>query len=662
MIGNRARIHPTQRGAASLRSILLLFTGTLLLLVLAAGFVTSFGYFRTYVSEQLAGHAQDGATAVGLSLSNAIDGRDPVASASLIDAVFDSGRYLSVRYLDLNGEEIAGRTMPTSELPTPGWFRSLADLDLTAGEAEVVQGWNRLGTVEVVSNPKRAYQDLWRITLGLVVGTLVIGGLGLFVLFLLLTRTLMPLRALEQQARALGQRDFRKRVTTQSTRELNQVTAAMNQMADDLGRLFDGQGKLIAHLRRVNNEDPITGLASQRAFDQRLKTEVESEERAAPGVLVLIKFAHFAEYNQSFGRNEANRLLSSMAKSIGAFVTSHAGTFAGRRNGAEFSLFIPGAQPADAKIWCDELLQRLDGLYADLASPLAVAVHAGIAPTGAGRGIRELFASADEALRSAQERGGTCCVLSEPDSEGHHNLETWRAIIAQAIRDQSLAIWMQPMVSEHHPEPIYHQVFSRLDGPEVALKASAFVPLAERFGLIGDIDRQVIRKVLARLRREPTRALAISLGGASVASEAFRDDMLTMLAACGDERINLWVGISEHTIHHHRKEAGILVKALVRLGVPVLVDRFGVGGVPFSYLRNLTVQALRIDNTFVHDIDTHDDNRFYVESVLSIAHSRGVKVFATGVETAAEYSVLCELGIDGAMGYHLGRPYAADNQ
>jgi EAL domain-containing protein (putative c-di-GMP-specific phosphodiesterase class I) len=106
----------------------------------------------------------------------------------------------------------------------------------------------------------------------------------------------------------------------------------------------------------------------------------------------------------------------------------------------------------------------------------------------------------------------------------------------------------------------------------------------------------------------------------------------------------------------------LLVRALGRLGVPVLVDRFGVGGVPFSYLRNLRFQGLRIDNSFIHDIDTHEDNRFYIESVVAIAHSRGVKVFATGVETAAEYSVLCKLGIDGAMGYHLGRPFAADNQ
>lgn len=117
--GGRVTIR-RQRGVMSLGSLLLIFTGTLLVAVLLAGIVTSFGYFRGYVSEQLAGHARDGATAIGLSLSNAIDGADPVASASLIDAVFDSGRYLSIRYLDLQGAP-GGR--PCKAVVQPGGSR-----------------------------------------------------------------------------------------------------------------------------------------------------------------------------------------------------------------------------------------------------------------------------------------------------------------------------------------------------------------------------------------------------------------------------------------------------------------------------------------------------------------------------------------------------------
>lgn len=662
MARKRMIINRKQQGAVTLRTILLVFTGSLMVTLLVAVFITSYGYFRNYVSDQLAGHARDGATAIGLSLSNAIDGRDPVASASLIDAVFDSGRYLSISYLNHQNEQIAGRTMALDEINVPSWFRSFADLPLPVAEAEVVRGWSRLGTVQVISHPGRAYQDLWRTTVGLTASTVVIGGIGLFALFLLLRRTLSPLHALEDQAQALGQRDFRKRVAIKSTREINKVTDAMNQMADDLGQLFEGQARLIQHLRRVNNEDSVTGLASRSAFDQRLKVEVESEEKAAPGVLMLIQLADFSGYNQAYGRDEADRVLLRVASVIADFVMHHAGAFAGRRTGAEFAIFLPGVMPADAGVWCRQLVEELDGVYADLASTMDTAVHGGLAKTREGRGARDLMAAADEALRSAQGRAESCCHLADPEKDGHHNLETWRVIISQAIREQNLSLWLQPMVNEGRLLPVYHQVFSRIESVEGPLKAGTFVPMAERFGLISDLDRLLVQRVLARLADWPDQSLAISLGNASVASETFRSDLLSQLQRAGPVARNLWIGISEQAIHHHRTAVGLLVRALVRLDVPVLVDRFGVGGVPFSYLRNLRFQGVRIDNSFIHDIDSHEDNRFYLESVVAIAHSRGVKVFATGVETASEYSVLCALGIDGAMGYHLGRPFAADNQ
>ena len=129
-----------QQGEISLSSLLILFTSGLLVIILAAAFITSFGHFRDYVADQLTDHALDGATATGLSLSNAIDGSDPVASASLVDAVFDSGRYLSVEYIGHDGQVIAGRRMVLKGAAAPGWFIRLAELPLPQAEAEVVRG------------------------------------------------------------------------------------------------------------------------------------------------------------------------------------------------------------------------------------------------------------------------------------------------------------------------------------------------------------------------------------------------------------------------------------------------------------------------------------------------------------------------------------------
>lgn len=649
-----------QRGVITLRSLLLLFTGGMLLLVLVAAASVSFDRFRDYLSGQLQGHARDGATAIGLSLSGAIDGRDPVASSSLIDAVFDSGRYLSVVYVNNQGEEVVGRETSLREVDVPDWFMALADLPLPAGEAEVVRGWSRLGKVRVVSHPGRAYEDLWVVTVRIVAGSALIGGLGLIGLFWMMTRLMRPLRAVEKQAKALGKRDFRRRVDITSTRELNQVTHAMNQMADDLGRLFEGQAKLIQHLRKVNNEDSLTGLASRGAFEQRLKVEVESEERSAPGVLFLIQLGAFAQYNQSYGRDEADRMLIRIAGALNAFVNAHSDSFAGRVTGAGFAVFLPGVSRADGVIWCRQLVEELDGIYSDLSAPMDVAVHAGIAQAAETRKAGELMSAADEALRQAQMEEGSACHAADRDRPEHHDSEKWRVMIGEAIAQGQMSLWMQPMISSGGDEVLFHQVFSRMKTVDGWIKAGIFVPMAERFGMIPDIDRWVLERSLVLLRQEPDTRLALSLGMVSVASEAFRKDFLEQLSAAGSERRRMQIGISEQAIHHHRAAVGLLVRELNRLKLPVIVDRFGVGGVPFSYLKDLRFQALRIDNSFVHDIDSHDDNRFYLESVTTIARSRGVRVYVAGVETAREYAALQGVGIDGAMGYHLGRPFETE--
>lgn len=644
-----------QLGVMTLRGVLLAFTSGLVLALLVASMTISFDRFRDYISGQLQWHAQDAATAVGLSLSNAIDGRDPVASASLIDAVFDSGRYLQIRYSNHEGELIAGRSVSLDALQVPDWFVRLADLPVPVGEADVVRGWQHLGSVSVISHPGSGYRDLWRISGGIVLGSLIIGGAALASLFWLVTRFLRPLGALEAQAEAIGRRDFRRRVSLSSTRELNQVTHAMNQMADDLGQLFEGQAKLIQHLRHINNEDSVTGLASRRAFDQRLKVEVESEEKFAIGALVLLQLSGFAEVNQRFGREPADHLLKQVADRLKGFTLAHPGAFASRRMGAEFAIFLPGVSLRDGLHWIETLIVELDGLYADVSRPVATAVHGGVAEVEEGILARDLLAACDAALRRAQMETDSNCFSADVNASSHYGGETWRELLTSALDDQQMALWQQPLMATDGTTVIQQQMFSRLLIEEEWVKGAVFVPMAERFGLMARLDMMVLERALSWLQITPDQVISQTLGHSSVADDGFQQNYLARIKE-SPVRDRLWVGIPEHSVHHHRVKVGLLVRNLRKLGVAVVVDRFGVGGVAFNYLRNLPFQALRIDHSFIHDINQHEDNRFYLESIVTIAHSRGVKVFVSGVETAQEWAFLQTLGIDGAAGYHLGRP------
>ncbi len=647
--------------AITLRTLLLIFTGALVLMLLVVSMGISFDRFRNYMAEELEGRTRDAATAVGLSLSNAIDASDEVAVASLISSVFDSGDYLVIEFIDHEDRLIAGQRRSLDDLPVPAWFVALVDLPQPVGTASVMQGWRWLGQVNVIGHPGNAYHDLWWITVWLTLSSLVIGAIAIGSLYFLLGRLLRPLRVLERQAEAISRRDFRRRGGVRSTRELNQVTQAMNQMTADLEQLFSGQAALIAHLRKLNNEDALTGLASRTAFDQRLSVEVVSEEGRRPGALLLLQVSGFSDFNRTAGRLEADALLVRLAEEVRAFLQQHAGSFAGRRSGAELVLFVPGGAPADALIWGRELVDELQSVCDEFTaaggeSAERLTVHGGVASVADVRSVRDLLEAADVALRRAQMDGFSNCELSSHDGNDVHGAEDWRRFLEIALEQKDLWMWEQPVVGADGSTPLYHQTYSRLFIDRAWVRGNIFAPMAERFGLLERLDLMVLERILDRLRREPSITLGLTLGASTAASAEFPDKLARLIQDAGIDMQRLWIGFPEQALQHHRRRVQALVVQLRRAGARVLVDRFGVGGLPFSYLRNLPVQALRIDSSFIRGIERHDDHRFYLESVIIIAHGRGVQVLASGVETEAEWLTLQAIGIDGAAGYHLGRP------
>lgn len=647
--------------AVTLRTLLLIFTGGLVLLLLVVGMSISFSRFHNYLVGELEGRTRDAATAIGLSLSNAIDATDAVAVSSLIDSVFDSGEYLVVELLDHDGSQVSGRSQTLTDLDVPLWFVRAVDLPRPVGKAAVMSGWQWLGEVRVVGHPGNAYRDLWRITQWLTLASVAIGVVAILVLYFLLGRLLRPLQALERQARAIGRRNFRMRTHVRSTREVNEVIGAMNQMTGDLEQLFAGQAALITHLRKLNNEDALTGLASRNAFDQRLAVEAVTEEGRRPGALILVQITGFADFNQRAGRLEADALLVRLSKGLHEFVDSHAGSYAGRRSGAEFAVFIPGGAPADALIWGRELVDALQAICVEFTGEgsdalVEMAVHGGVAGTGEGVSVRTLFEYADAALRRAQTEGVPHCELADSGTGVHHGAEDWRRLLEHALDREAVWLWEQPMMAAATDSPLYHQVFSRLLIERDWVRGNVFAPMAERFGLIGRLDLMVFQRALQRLREEPATEIGLSLGASTVALPEIPERILELAGEAGADMRRLWIGIPEQALHYHRLETQAFIRKLRRTGARLMVDRFGVGGIPFSYMKNLAVQALRIDSSFIHGIDRHDEYRFYLESVATIAHGRGVKVFAAGVETESEWRTLQAIGIDGATGYHLGRP------
>ena len=648
----------------TLKQVLLWFTGLLMASLLVVNFFLNISSSRDYMQQQLSSHAQDAATSLGLSLSSVIDANDTVMASSMIDAMFDSGYYRHIIYFDVKGDTKVLRHSPMKVGGVPAWFVEWIDLEAPEGKAEVVSGWMQLGSVSVVSHPGYAYEQLWRSLKVELVWFSLIATVAFLVMNLVITTILLPLMRMERQAKAVRDRDFSYRAPMPKTRELKRVAVAMNSMSDRLDKMFGEQLELIEHLRMQSFQDAVTGLGNRAEFDKRLKAELESEQSAAVGSLLLIQLGDFSAYNQVNGRQAGDALLTQLAGAIKVDAVKITDAFVARRTGSDFSIFLPGIVDEQADKFANDLLSKLAGLHLVKQMCRNDILHVGIASTMTKVSLPLFLSEADMALRRAQASGPNGWqryVLSSGSASPEDSVKQaneWLAILRETLASNSIVFHYQPVYNRDRSSVMHYQVLSRIEVNDELVVAGVFIPMAERFSLSVDFDRLVVSQVITLLKgaSHARPRLCVNLSVHAVADDGFVVWLLDTLKQHPKEAGKLIFEVSEYCL----QEAGSSLEKLVEyseiLGYEVSIDRFGVAAVPFSYLQHLSIHYIKVDHSFIRDIQSSSDNQFFLRSVLQIAHGQDIQVIAVGVEFEEEWQSIEPLGIDGAMGYYLCRP------
>ncbi len=650
----------------TLRRLLELAVSGLLLLLLLGTLSSNLYNLRQYMQSQLQSHAQDAATSLGLSLSTAVDARDLAVVGSMINAIYDSGYYQRIVLSDLEGRPLVVRESELALEGVPGWFVSWIDLTAPEGVADVVSGWNQLGSVTVVSHPGFAYRDLWHLIRAQLIWFLVIALLGYVVVRAVVYMILQPLHRIEKQADAIRQRDFSARSPLPRTTELRQVAIAMNDMAERLEQIQQEQLSQIEALREQTYRDSLTGLSNRLEFDKRLQTSLQSEPHFAVGTLMLMQVSDFAEFNQEFGRAEGDHLLREVAQELRRAAEPVIGALAARRSGADFALYLPGVLEEQSDRFADELLKRLASVPSIKKMCRNDVLHLGMTSSLHQREGEALLAEADIALRKAQATGanGWQRYWDEDRAQfpGQHaySASEWLGILRQVLAERSLQLYFQPVVSLDRQTILHHQVLSRIQVAGHTLVAGLFLPMAKRFGLSREFDQMVLELLLQHIGQRPQTGerYALSLSPSSLAEQGFVEWLLARLEQQPRERQRLVLEIPEYTLHYAQAEVGQLTARASELGYQVAIDRFGATAIPFGYLQHLPIHFIKIDQSFIRDLHQSRENQFFLRSVLQIARGLGVKVVAMGVEFEEEWRLVEQLGFDAAMGYYLCRPQA----
>ncbi|OLF54812.1 cyclic di-GMP receptor LapD [Pseudomonas chlororaphis] len=629
-----------------------------LLVAFSGSFFVSLESSREQMLGQLRSHAQDAATALGLSLTSQVD--DPAMMQLMVSSIFDSGYYTSIKVVNLEDQGVLlERSAAASVEAVPGWFVRLVNLPAQGGDALVMHGWEQAARVEVLSNPQFALARLWDSSLGSLVWLLVCGLLSAVLGGWLLRRQLRPLDAMVEQARAISRRELLCLSNVPRTPELKRVVLAMNQMVEKLEGLFAEEAARSEKLRAESYQDSMTGLGNRRLLDEQLGDQLLLDEQSADGYLLMLRVNDLGGLNQRLGGQRADGLIRSIGELLKRISTQaeRRHWLAARNRGGEFSLLTPGLDSHGAERLAMEISATLENLRLTGASDCTPVAHLGIVAYRPGEQLAQVWLRLHQALAHAQLHPERPWALLQAVAAGPRQApHDWRTWLDDALSHGKLKLYFQPVVQcADTSEVLHHKVLARVLDPQgEAIAAGHFLPWVERLGWSARFDLAMLEHTLDYLL-EHAWPLALSLSGSTLRDPAALQQILAQLKALPELASLLTLEIDERQLPS-ASELQRLSQCLRGSGYRIGLQHFGGHFSQIGNLAHLGLAYLKVDGSYIRDIDRQSDKQLFIEAMFRATHSIDLPLIAEQVETRGELENLRALGLFGVMGRLIGPP------
>ena len=424
-------------------------------------------------------------------------------------------------------------------------------------------------------------------------------------------------------------------------------------------------------LRQRALRDPLTSLPNRLLFDKlmskalkRLAASVADGREGAKVVVLFIDLDGFKPVNDALGHAVGDLVLKEVSTRLRASV--RAGDTVARLGGDEFVMLMECETAlVDPVIAARRIVEAIGQTISTPQRAVQISCSVGIA-TYPEHGPRErLVAHADAAMGEAKRAGGNTWAHFEERLEGPRpEMLGLQNDLRCAIEQGQLELHYQPKVDGRTGATHGVEALLRWLHPEHGMVSPAvFIPLAERFGLIGKLGNWVMddacRQVEAWAAAGVRMNVAINLSVHQLREDDLVERIAQALRRHHIEADQLLCEITESVAMGDVKATQAAFSGLARIGVLLSIDDFGTGYSSLSYLRRLPARQLKIDRSFVMDLETSSDARAIVSAVVHLAHDLGLGVVAEGVETAGQRDVLTALGCDELQGYLFARPMPA---
>ncbi len=413
--------------------------------------------------------------------------------------------------------------------------------------------------------------------------------------------------------------------------------------------------------QRKASEDGLTGLPNRAAFRQSLRRSLASARRRGAGVgLLFIDLDGFKRINDSLGHAVGDQLLREVAARFEAELRDSDLFAVSRLGGDEFTVLLDDVADASGSVRVAERLLAVLTLPMLLAGrEIVVRASIGVAQYPAdGEDATALLRAADHAMYHAkrQHRGWARWDAASMESADRTSLQL-EGGLRRALQRNEMTVVYQPIVSAAG-ELTGFEALLRWASPELGPVApDVFIPLAEETGLIVPIGQWVLEQSLALLRELPSGLrIAVNISPQQLQRPGFLERVSASIASAGVSPDELELEITQRAIVGEEGPAGRALSELAALGVSLALDDFGTGFSSLSYLRRFPIDRVKIDRSFVADIEGELDARGLASAVVALARELNLGVVAEGVETPGQRAFLTRLGCDELQGWLLGRP------
>ena len=626
-----------------------------LIFVFAGSFVINVKLTREYVNEQLATHAQDTATSLGLSITPYLAEPNGIVTAeTMVNAIFDRGFYQYITVTDMEGNMLIERRNPNTISTVPKWFTEIVNVTPPSEKTELNDGWTLAGELIVQSHPGLANETLWESVKQSAFMFFAAFVLAYIVLIFIISAITKPLSTVVAKINDIQNQKFSQINYTPFTKELSFITTAVNKLSLSIEAMFKELTQKVEHFKAQAYEDSLTGFSNRSAFTRHMNALLSSTVNSDEGYIIIARLAHLNTINTTLGAQEGDVYVSEVAAALRKTTNDFPEkSFLFRVSGADFVIITEAISQDE----CERRLQLLSDTFNNV-TPLkdgSKAVWMGVTKFNDEQSFSQIMENADSALMAATKQESGWQFASKLTFI--HSNTAWRERLNNVLELQYADILIQPIMNLQNNSPSYFEAFARFKDKDTGsiIPMSQLIPASERLNLIPEVDKLVVSLVLQKLSGTP-RNIAINIANASLANQNFRDWLVDSLGQHPELCERLVFEIEDSALIHHKEQAISFAKALIGMKCRVTIEHFGDNLASLAGLRAIQPHFVKISGKLTKGIHTDNDNLLFVSSLLSVARSLHISVIAELVENEAESVALSAADVQFQQGYYFAKP------